>query len=137
MLSEQKTAWFLFFDVDYFKSINDTYGHLTGDKVLKEFAVHLDEALSDYGIIGRLGGDEFAAMLDKPIAEEALAAILDDLYKQIAEILPEQKVTCSIGVCSFKYPQELRDLLYATDKALYKAKEHGRACYMFEKMEKE
>lgn len=132
---EQATGWFLFFDVDYFKSINDTYGHLVGDKVLKEFAGHIDDALSDYGIIGRLGGDEFAAMLDKPITEQALAAILDDLYGQIADILPERKVTCSIGVCSFKYPQEIRKLLYATDKALYRAKERGRACYVMEKME--
>ena len=60
---------------------------------------------------------------------------MDDLYEQIADILPEQrKITCSIGVCSFKYPQEIKALLYATDKALYKAKERGRACYEFGEM---
>lgn len=127
----QEKGWFLFFDVDYFKSINDTYGHLVGDKVLKEFAGHVDDALSEYGIIGRLGGDEFAAMLDKPLAKEELAEIIDDLYSKIAVILPEQKITSSIGICSFRYPQEIRNLLYATDKALYRAKERGRACYEF------
>ena len=132
LTGSELTGWFLFFDVDYFKSINDTYGHLIGDKVLKEFAAQIDEALSGYGIVGRLGGDEFAAMLDKPISREDLAAALGDLYEQIADILPEQrKITCSIGVCPFKYPQEIKTLLYATDKALYKAKERGRACYEF------
>ena len=122
--------------MDYFKSINDSYGHLVGDKVLREFAGCLDEALSAYGIIGRLGGDEFAAMLDKPLEKKALADILDGLYRQIDAILPEQKkVTCSIGVCAFRYPQEMKTLLYATDKALYKAKERGRACYEFVELE--
>lgn len=132
LTGNEMIGWFLFFDVDYFKSINDTYGHLIGDKVLKEFAAQIDESLSSYGIVGRLGGDEFAAMLDKPISRQELAEALDDLYEQIADILPEQRrVTCSIGVCPFKYPQEIKALLYATDKALYKAKERGRACYEF------
>ena len=126
------SGWFLFFDVDCFKSINDTYGHLIGDKVLMEFAGYLSEEFSDYGVIGRLGGDEFAAMLYKPLEKKALTEILDELYKKLAEIMPEQQqVTCSIGVCSFKYPQEIKALLYAADKALYKAKERGRACYEF------
>lgn len=132
LMESRNTGWFLFFDVDYFKSINDSYGHLVGDKVLKEFAGCLDEALSAYGIVGRLGGDEFAAMLYKPLAKEQLAKLLDELYEQLAEILPEQrKITSSIGVCAFSYPQDIKTLLYATDKALYKAKERGRACYEF------
>lgn len=136
LIESRKAGWFLFFDVDYFKSINDSYGHLVGDKVLREFAGYLDEVLSAYGIVGRLGGDEFAAMLYKPLAKEQLAELLDELYEQIAEILPEQrKVTCSIGVCAFSYPQEIKTLLYATDKALYKAKERGRACYEFAELE--
>lgn len=131
LIESREQSWFLFFDVDYFKSINDTYGHLVGDKVLREFAGYLDEALSAYGVVGRLGGDEFAAMLYKPVDKNKLTEILDELYEQIADILPEKKITSSIGVCAFKYPQEIRQLLYATDKALYKAKERGRACYEF------
>lgn len=99
LTGNEMIGWFLFFDVDYFKSINDTYGHLIGDKVLKEFAAQIDESLSSYGIVGRLGGDEFAAMLDKPISRQELAETLDDLYEQIADILPEQRrVTCSIEI---------------------------------------
>lgn len=136
LLDNKDKGWFLFFDVDRFKSINDNYGHPVGDKVLREFADHLNEALSAYGIIGRLGGDEFAAMLDKPLEQKTLADILDGLYRQIDAILPEQKkVTCSIGICAFRYPQEMKTLLYATDKALYKAKERGRACYEFVELE--
>lgn len=131
LVQSKAQGWFLFFDVDAFKSVNDTYGHLVGDEVLRGFARRLDEALSPYGVVGRLGGDEFAAILYKPITQNALAALLDDLYKDLADILPQQKVTCSIGVCSFTYPQEIRKLMYATDKALYRAKEQGRACYVF------
>lgn len=136
LIAGKQTGWFLFFDVDCFKSINDSYGHLVGDKVLQNFAGYLNEDLSAYGIVGRLGGDEFAAMLYKPLEKKELMDILDELYKQIDEILSEQpKVTCSIGVCAFSYPQEIKTLLYATDKALYKAKERGRACYEFAELE--
>lgn len=95
------------------------------------FAERLDEALSDYGIVGRLGGDEFAAMLNKPLNREELSQLLDDFYKRIADIIAEERITSSIGVCAFEYPQDIKELLYATDKALYKAKERGRACYEF------
>lgn len=131
LVQSKAQGWFLFFDVDAFKSVNDTYGHLVGDEVLRGFARRLDEALSPYGVVGRLGGDEFAAILYKPITQKELSALLDDLYKHLADILPQQRITSSIGVCSFTYPQEVRKLMYATDKALYKAKEQGRACYVF------
>lgn len=131
LVQSKAQGWFLFFDVDAFKSVNDTYGHLVGDEVLCGFARRLDEALSPYGVVGRLGGDEFAAILYKPITQKELSALLDDLYKHLADILPQQRITSSIGVCSFTYPQEIRKLMYATDKALYKAKEQGRACYVF------
>ena len=131
LVQSKAQGWFLFFDVDAFKSVNDTYGHLVGDEVLRGFARRLDEALSPYGVVGRLGGDEFAAFLYKPITQKELSALLDDLYKHLADILPQQRITSSIGVCSFTYPQEVRKLMYATDKALYKAKEQGRACYVF------
>ena len=131
LVQSKAQGWFLFFDVDAFKSVNDTYGHLVGDEVLRGFARRLDEALSPYGVVGRLGGDEFAAILYKPITQKELSALLDDLYKHLADILPQQRITSSIGVCSFTYPQEIRKLMYATDKALYKAKEQGRACYVF------
>ena len=131
LVQSKAQGWFLFFDVDAFKSVNDTYGHLVGDEVLRGFARRLDEALSPYGVVGRLGGDEFAAILYKPITQKELSALLDDLYKHLADILPQQRITSSIGVCSFTYPQEIRKLMYATDKALYKAKERGRACYVF------
>lgn len=132
LLGNKGKGWFLFFDVDSFKNINDNHGHLVGDQVLRDFAGRLNEALSAYGIVGRLGGDEFAAMLYELLDKKALIDILDELYRQLDEILLEHnKVTCSIGICDFFYPQELETLLCTTDKALYKAKERGRACYEF------
>ncbi len=127
-------VWFLFVDVDYFKSINDTFGHVVGDKVLKQIASKLKEIFLDYGIVGRVGGDEFAAFLDKDIEQHELRQKLDGFLEDISGILDgtDRKVSCSIGVRLFKYPEDVNLLMNKTDKALYKAKEHGRACYVIE-----
>ena len=64
---------FIFIDVDYFKNINDTFGHTTGDKVLKQIAQRLLHNFKNYGKIGRLGGDEFAIILDQAPSKQELA----------------------------------------------------------------
>lgn len=134
-LSENpESVWFLFIDVDYFKSINDTYGHPTGDKVLKGIAIRLKNLLSEYGMVGRVGGDEFAAFLDRDISKEELGRRLDGFLADIADILEgtDTRVSCSIGARQFMSPDDVNVLMLDTDKALYRAKEQGRACYVIE-----
>lgn len=124
-------GWFLFLDVDSFKTINDTFGHPVGDKVLREIADGLKRVFSAYGAVGRVGGDEFAIMIEESMSEEDLREKLNRFQAEIADILPEfRKISCSIGVCQFDYPQDMQTLLTQTDKILYQAKERGRDCYV-------
>lgn len=123
-------GWFIFVDADYFKAINDTLGHATGDLVLKNIAEKLQKNLAGYGQAGRLGGDEFAALIKKPISKTELEHKLQTFLNQIANTLPDRKVSCSIGAYEFQFPQPLKKLLTETDAVLYQAKENGRARYV-------
>ena len=127
-----RTGWFLFVDADYFKSINDTFGHAAGDKVLRTIAGNLQSALGDAGAVGRIGGDEFAAIIEKPLSRQELEQRLDGFLQAISGALPGRKVSCSIGAYQFTFPQNVTHLLSETDNVLYKAKENGRACYVLE-----
>lgn len=125
-----KKGWFLFVDADYFKSINDTFGHTTGDKVLKSIATNLQNTFGEYGKIGRIGGDEFAVIIEKTISEQELKQQLEQFLNAISDTLPNRKISCSIGAYQFVFPQDVKHLLSETDDVLYKAKENGRACYV-------
>ncbi len=123
-------GWFLLLDVDYFKTINDTYGHPTGDVVLKEVAESLQHTFKDCGAVGRIGGDEFSAMLASDISVQEVKRRLNEFLKTISGILPDTKVTCSIGACRFEHAKDLQTIYTETDHLLYSAKENGRACYV-------
>ncbi len=126
-----RSGWFLFLDIDRFKKINDTMGHMVGDRVLKEIASLLKDKFYEYGIVGRMGGDEFAVMIDKKyLSEDELKKMLDDFLSGVSCILePDFKVSCSIGACWFSFPEEISLLMEKTDNLLYESKQKGRACY--------
>ncbi len=121
----------LLIDVDHFKSINDTFGHLTGDVVLRELAAVLSEQLRNPDVVCRYGGEEFAAFLPETsmggaftMAERVRKAVHD---YQFCSGNPAIRVTVSIGVTQSDH----RDKRYETalvraDHALYEAKESGR-----------
>ena len=123
-------GWFLFLDVDWFKKINDTLGHMIGDKTLQMVAQNLEHTFGKYGAVGRVGGDEFAVMIEKKMTRAQLEERLMQFEKAVSAILTEEKVSCSIGVYHFTFPQEIKHLLRETDNALYAAKERGRACFV-------
>ena len=129
-------GWFLFLDVDYFKSINDRFGHLVGDETLRRFADCLKTAFYPYGAVGRVGGDEFAVLIEQPVSKVEIAALLAQFLQDIAGILQdtaeEVTVSCSIGAYRFVFPQDLKHLLTETDRVLYEAKENGRARFVIE-----
>lgn len=131
----QRKGWFLFVDVDYFKEINDTFGHGVGDKVLREIAMNLHNIFGDEGKVGRIGGDEFAVIVEKTMEQQELKRLLEQFLNAISGTLPDKKVSCSIGAYQFVFPQNVKDLLTETDNMLYKAKENGRACYMMKACE--
>jgi len=117
-------------DIDHFKSVNDTYGHAVGDVVIKSLARLLKQRLRSVDIIGRMGGEEFAAVLVGASIEKA-AEILEEIRESFANIVQigdgrEFSVTLSCGVAEFPAFGTQAELLEASDKALYEAKNAGR-----------
>jgi diguanylate cyclase (GGDEF)-like protein len=123
-------------DIDHFKAINDTYGHLVGDQVLKEIASTLNTLLRDYDLAGRFGGEEFALLLPQTRAVDAFR-IAERVRAKIAGLSviaagssggERVHVTVSIGVSALDSgsKRELSELLAAADAALYRAKDGGR-----------
>jgi diguanylate cyclase (GGDEF)-like protein len=122
-------------DIDHFKRVNDTYGHLAGDSVLAAIAAAASALLREYDIIGRFGGEEFAILLPQTGLAEA-AEVTERLRARIPRIaMPASGsvspapsgITVSIGVAaSGNVRCDLVDLLAAADRALYQAKAEGR-----------
>ena len=123
-------------DLDRFKSVNDTYGHLVGDQVIKEIARTLDSLLREYDLAGRFGGEEFSVLLPQTRAVDAFR-IAERIRSNIAGlsiIAPgttggeRVQVTVSIGVAALDSgdKRELTELMAAADAALYRAKACGR-----------
>jgi diguanylate cyclase (GGDEF)-like protein len=123
-------------DIDRFKVINDTYGHLVGDQVIKEIAHTLDGLLRDYDHAGRFGGEEFSLLLPQTRAVDAFR-IAERVRANIAGlsiIAPgttggeRVQVTVSIGVAALDSgsKREYAELMAAADAALYRAKAGGR-----------
>lgn len=128
------------FDIDYFKKINDTYGHLTGDKVLMELVAAALDFFPNRGIIGRYGGEEFCVVLPSTNEEEAME-ICEDFRKKVeqhdfhtfkGDVI---KLTISLGVTTLygDIRVEPDTVIQNADKALYQAKQSGRNRVIFEK----
>ena len=123
-----KVRWFLLFDIDDFKSINDTFGHLFGDKVIRKVADVLQINAGYRGVVGRFGGDEFFVLLEKVPDREALKSWLKTVVKEIAYAFdPKLKVMASIGISQYPVDgEDYQELFEKADKALYIAKEKGK-----------
>lgn len=118
----------LMMDLDNFKAINDTHGHLVGDNVIVHFAAQVTQLLRTQDVIGRYGGEEFLVMLPQTALDDALATaerIRHRIAESIATDLPSY--TVSIGVaCLDTNDSDTLSLLKAADKALYVAKRAGK-----------
>lgn len=123
-------------DIDHFKAVNDTYGHMVGDRVLKALADEFTGHMRDYDRAGRFGGEEFVLLLAQATESEGYS-IAERLRRHVCEMsVPVSeapgaavvRVTISIGVTTMASGQkwELTDMLAAADSALYQAKQTGR-----------
>lgn len=123
------------FDIDHFKGINDNYGHLAGDYVLKELATLVKSRLRPDDVVGRYGGEEFCALLPETPVHGA-AAIAEDLRRRVqerrfvfeGESIP---VTVSLGCAELGGEMDVLLLIKSADERLYEAKRGGRnrVCY--------
>ena len=123
-------------DVDHFKSVNDTFGHLYGDKVLARVGGRLKEIVGEDGVIGRIGGDEFMIVFngldDDQVFRGMLRAIRTQIKWEFAEDFENLSITCSIGASIFPVNgRDYEDLFKKADCCLYIAKEKGRDRYVF------
>jgi diguanylate cyclase len=113
-----------------FKRINDNYGHLAGDKVLKIIAKSLQRNLRDSDFIARFGGEEFVALMPETSAEEA--KLVAEKLRVKVESSPYNfkkepvQITISFGISQFALGETIEEVFERADKALYKAKENGR-----------
>jgi diguanylate cyclase (GGDEF)-like protein len=119
----------LIIDVDYFKSINDTFGHAAGDAVLRELATNLQTILRQADVVGRVGGEEFLVLASGADARQAL--MLAERIRIRIELLQIEAIgrrplTLSVGVACRNRETTLEELIQHADKALYQAKQNGR-----------
>ncbi len=124
-------------DLDYFKQVNDNYGHDAGDKVLIKVANKLNSCLREQDCIGRIGGEEFAVIVpgaDK-LGLHNLATRLQDAIQQLgfSFLHKEKKITISIGYTVVKHNETFKSALNRADKHLYSAKSNGRNCFVTDK----
>jgi diguanylate cyclase (GGDEF)-like protein len=117
-------------DIDYFKRVNDRYGHDVGDKVLQKFSELLKSIMRENDILSRYGGEEFAILLPQTSPQDAakLAERMRAATEKMTISLAQHKVTftASFGIVSMHTKINLNDSLKAADNALYKAKQQGR-----------
>lgn len=120
----------LLLDLDFFKSVNDLYGHQAGDEVLKVTANRIKKALREYDIFGRIGGEEFAVFLSETSPQTALQVA--ERVRSLLASFPikagqvELCITVSIGIALCKGDSTFEDLYTQADSALYAAKRNGR-----------
>ena len=129
MMNKGEPFTFAIMDIDYFKSINDTYGHLVGDQVITYVANVLKKCCPQNSVICRLGGDEFVICIrdhSKEVAISVVESIREDLkgYSEYFE------VTVSIGISFYRGEAvDLEKLYQQADHALYESKKNGRNQY--------
>lgn len=131
---EQASTVILLGDLDKFKSVNDTFGHVVGDRVLLEIANRLLASVRSYDFVGRYGGEEFLVVLNNcdpatapARAEQIRMAIMS---RPVHTTVGPLSITISLGLLlsSEWGPKSVEEILHETDKALYQAKAAGRNC---------
>ncbi|WP_320039995.1 diguanylate cyclase [uncultured Desulfobacter sp.] len=123
-------------DIDHFKQVNDQYGHIAGDRVLKQFVAQMAKIIRPYDFIGRYGGEEFILCLpDCSISQgrdiaERMRSKIETTAMHISQSRPPIHITSSFGVSSFTSTNEqtAESLIKNADDALYSAKNKGRNC---------
>jgi len=131
----RKKFYFCLMDIDHFKNVNDTFGHMVGDEVITDVAHIVRDCVGNYGSVGRIGGDEFMLVLDKvdnkPKAREILANIRETVEEKYTQFKGSLDITVSIGAGLYPdYACTYEELFQLADKMLYRAKMKGRNRYI-------
>jgi diguanylate cyclase (GGDEF)-like protein len=126
-VSNDHPLCFAIMDIDFFKKVNDNYGHVTGDETLITFAKAIQEKVRSTDTFARWGGEEFVLSLPGTSVENAFK-VVDSLREVIEQTTFKEigNITCSVGLTQLKEGDTVEDILKRSDEALYDAKESGR-----------
>lgn len=132
---------FIILDIDYFKSVNDNFGHIVGDKVLQTFGRFLQSQFREYDVVGRIGGDEFVILMCNLANTDVVEIKIQNLLKLVGsmrvEEMGEQKMTISVGIAfAPQHGSSFMDLYRNADHALYQTKRAGKNGYSLYQREK-
>jgi len=124
--------YLMLIDIDFFKQVNDTYGHIAGDFVLTWVAKITNNVLRETDIVSRIGGEEFAVLMETE-QQNVHIEIAERLRTELENsVIPFEKhkiqITISLGLSKYNSPDTLDEFMQKTDKALYEAKDRGRNC---------
>ncbi|MBT4494315.1 MAG: GGDEF domain-containing protein [Gammaproteobacteria bacterium] len=117
-------------DLDYFKKVNDKFGHATGDSVLKNFSRVAEQVTREVDCVARIGGEEFILVLsgtnetDAVTVARRLAEGLRDMH--VSRIEPRYRISASIGIAEYRSSESIQQLLDRADRAMYDSKRNGR-----------
>jgi diguanylate cyclase (GGDEF)-like protein len=130
--AQGSSLYLLMMDLDFFKNVNDRFGHPTGDLVIHEFSQMLMEHFGPQSLIARLGGEEFAVMLEG-VTEDAVLGLIESLLTKTAHHTYSYfgnkfNVTVSVGMTKREPGQQLEGMMRRADRALYGSKDRGRRC---------
>ncbi|MDO9213674.1 MAG: diguanylate cyclase [Methylococcales bacterium] len=134
---EQKMFALLMLDLDRFKEVNDSFGHLAGDELLQQIAQRLSSRLRGVDTVCRLGGDEFTILLEDMSQPEDAALVANDIINVLSEPWQlseniEVRIGASVGISLYPdHGDEPEQLLQQADSALYHAKSQGRGCFKY------
>jgi diguanylate cyclase (GGDEF)-like protein len=129
----QNNLSIIVFDIDFFKRVNDTYGHPVGDQVLCKLVTIVKQSIRKIDSLYRIGGEEFVILCPDTNNEQVL-----NLAERIRQSIENtsfdevEQVTISLGVTQFKESDQQKEFINRADKALYKSKENGRNQVQFE-----
>jgi len=130
----------MFIDLDNFKNINDTKGHIVGDKILVECAKNLSKTIRKYDTVARFGGDEFVVLIDtqhvdKNSAVKSIRTVANNILRRISQPLTiknvEYQLTASIGISIFNDNITFDELMKRADSAMYHSKDKGKNSFSF------
>ncbi|MFM2024164.1 MAG: hypothetical protein RLZZ56_177 [Actinomycetota bacterium] len=131
---------FSFIDIDYFKDINDTYGHDVGDALLVNFVKRIRHSLPESALVARISGDEFGILLTNLKSENHLKELIDEVFSAMQRPFNrgqlEFSITCSAGCVLTNGWQTSKELMKLADQAMYQAKQAGRNRYKLENVSK-
>lgn len=135
LIRNEKPCSFFLVDIDNFKNVNDTYGHMVGDVVITQMADFFVRMSDKKGVVGRYGGDEFIFVFEGVVEYKEVWKIGHDINMSIGGIMfegiPNLAITVSMGIARFPLDAKTpKEVMLVADKALYRAKMKGRNCFI-------